>query len=295
MFHLMKNKKFRLVSLFFFIIFLGPVKASKIVKPTEEFYVNDYANILSSETEKYIMDKSVALNKVDGTQIVVVTVPNLDGNSLEDYAYDLFKEFKIGDKEKDNGLLLLLALEERKFRVEVGNGLEGILPDGKTGRFQDQYIIPYLKDDKWDEGIKNGYDAFYTEIVKLNNLDLTYENPKDVKGEDDSAMLNGFFLIASIFLGIFAGNFIRKQKKNKELYTIIYVVAALLLVFLVSRLVVFNLLAFLITRFARVSSGRYYGGGNYYGGSSGFSGGSSGGGFSGGGGSSSGGGSSRGF
>mgnify|MGYP003300435229 CR=1 FL=1 len=56
----------------------------------------------------------------------------------------LFNSFGIGDEDKNNGLLLLLALEEREFRVEVGDGLSGILPDGKTGRFQDDYIIPYL-------------------------------------------------------------------------------------------------------------------------------------------------------
>ena len=292
MFHLTKNKRFRLLSLFFFILFLVPVKASNIVKPTKEFYVNDYANILSSETENYIMDKSVALNEVDGTQIVVVTVPDLDGNSLEDYAYELFKEFKIGDKEKDNGLLLLLALEERQFRVEVGNGLEGILPDGKTGRFQDQYIIPYLKDDKWDEGIKNGYDAFYTEIVKLNNLDLSCDKPIVIKGENEIPFLNGFTIFISVLLGSFIGDFIRKMTKNKELFTSIYFIVVFLLMLFVTPLAIYNLIAFLIARFARItgsSSGGYYGGS-----SGGFSGGSSSG-FSGGGGSSSGGGSSRGF
>lgn len=152
-----------LILIFLFITFISSVKA--IVSPTSNLYVNDYANILSNETEEYIMNKSVALNNVDGTQIVVVTVPNLEGYSIEDYATKLFRNFGIGDKDKNNGLLLLLALEERQFRVEVGYGLEGILPDGKTGRFQDDYIITYLKDDKFDEGVKNGYDAFYAEIV----------------------------------------------------------------------------------------------------------------------------------
>ena len=89
----------------------------------------------------------------------------------------MFNSFGIGDEDKNNGLLLLLALEEREFRVEVGDGLSGILPDGKTGRFQDEYIIPYLKENKWDEGIRNGYDAFYSEIVELNNLNVDYTKP----------------------------------------------------------------------------------------------------------------------
>ncbi len=151
----------------FLILFLllSILNVNAIVSPTKEFYVNDYANILSSETEKYIIDKSSQLANVDGTQIVVVTVNNLDGDTIENYANTLFRNFGIGDKTKNNGLLLLLALEERQFRVEVGYGLEGILPDGKTGRFQDTYIIPYLKNNKWDEGIKNGYDAFSTTLL----------------------------------------------------------------------------------------------------------------------------------
>ena len=180
-FHLNRIKYLILVLLS--ITFISNVNA--IVQPTNNFYINDYANILSSEIEEYILKKSVQLDDSDGTQIVVVTVPNLEGMSLEDYATKLFRNFGIGDKEKNNGLLLLLALEERQFRVEVGYGLEGILPDGKTGRFQDEYIIPYLKDNKWDEGIKNGYDAFYKEIVTLNNLDIEYNEPiEDVIDSD---------------------------------------------------------------------------------------------------------------
>ena len=146
----MKFQKFRLnrikylILILLYMAFTPSVKA--MVSPTNDFYINDYANILSSETENYILNKSIALNNVDGTQIVVVTVPDLEGMSLEDYATQLFRNFGIGDKNKNNGLLLLLALEERQFRVEVGYGLEGILPDGKTGRFQDEYIIPYLKE-----------------------------------------------------------------------------------------------------------------------------------------------------
>jgi len=156
-----------LILLLFSCLFITNVNA--LVLPTSEFYVNDYANVLSPETEKYIIDKSKELYKVDGTQIVVVTVRNLENSSIEDYSLNLAREFGIGSKEKNNGLLILLALDERESRIEVGTGLEGILPDGKTGRFQDQYMIPYFKTNDFDTGIKNGYDAFFNEIVKLNN------------------------------------------------------------------------------------------------------------------------------
>ena len=117
----MKFQKFHLNRIKYLILILLSITftldVKAIVKPTDKFYVNDYADILSNETEEYIIEKSLQLYNVDGTQIVVVTVPNLEGMALESYATKLFRNFGIGDKEKDNGLLLLLALEERMFRV----------------------------------------------------------------------------------------------------------------------------------------------------------------------------------
>lgn len=304
----MKFQKFRLnrikylILILLYIAFTPSVKA--MVSPTNDFYINDYANILSSETEDYILNRSIALNNVDGTQIVVVTVPDLDGMSLEDYATQLFRNFGIGDKNKNNGLLLLLALEERQFRVEVGYGLEGILPDGKTGRFQDEYIIPYLKNNDWDEGIKNGYDAFYKEIVTLNNLNIDYNNPNEVGSSSTSTTKSksgdgyGFIFMILVYLlpliGGVIGDKIRRLKKNKGLYTLIYIIVWLLVcIFLYYTwtiyliLMFFNLLVFLSSRFGfgkGRASGTYFGGGSF-----------SGGGSSRGGGSSGGGGSSRGF
>lgn len=163
-----------------FIILVVVLMASKVyavVSPTQDFYVNDYANLLSQDTKSYIMQVNQSLQKQTGAQIVVVTVPSLKGASLEEYATQLFREFGIGDKTKNNGLLLLLSLKERKFRVEVGYGLEGILPDAKTGRIQDEYMIPYLKENKWDEGIRNGFNAFLDVIVNDYGITITKESP----------------------------------------------------------------------------------------------------------------------
>lgn len=283
-----------------FIILLTPfyvnaLDEDKIVEPTNNFYVNDYANILSQETEDHIMNQSVNLEKVDGTQIVVVTIKNLGDISLEDYAYKLFNTWGIGDKEKQNGLLLLLSKEDRLMRVEVGNGLEGILPDGKTGRFQDEYIIPYLKDNKWDEGIKNGYDAFYKEIVTQNNLKLDYTEPVKTTKE-----INGVFTIIAVISGIFMGILLSFLQKKYKYIPLIYLMILFFIQYF-NMFILFHFIAcfFTIGVIAMGSNSRHYHSGFYDGGfSSGggySSGGFSGGGFSGGGGSSSGGGSSRGF
>ena len=159
--------------IFNIILLISIDNALALVKPSEEFYVNDYADILNEETEDYIINHSKSLAQQTKAQIVVVTVKNLEGKDLESYATDLFRNFKIGDEKENNGLLLLLALEERQFRVEVGYGLEGVLTDGLTGRYQDDYIIPYLKENKWDEGIKNGYSAFYKKVCEYYNIDAS--------------------------------------------------------------------------------------------------------------------------
>lgn len=184
-----------LIFLLFLSVFL-PREVSALVKPTREFYVNDYANILSEETENYIIKYSNYLAEKTTSQIVVVTVPNLEGKDLESYATELFRKFGIGDAEENNGLLILLSLEERKVRIEVGYGLEGILPDGKTGRFQDQYMIPYFREDQFDEGMLNGYKAFYQEVASSYHLEELGDAP--VKEESESPF--GFFFVILFFI-----------------------------------------------------------------------------------------------
>ena len=128
-----------------------------IVPQSERFYVNDVADVLSSETEDYIYENSLKLDEATGAQIVVVAIKSLEGRSIEEYSTELFRSYGIGDKEKNNGLLFLFSLEDRQSRIEVGYGLEGALPDGKTGRIQDEYIIPYFRNNNFDEGVRNGY------------------------------------------------------------------------------------------------------------------------------------------
>ena len=165
----------------FILVFLNSVSKASIIEPNSDFFVNDNAGILSNDTKKYIMNMSVELQKKTSAQLVVVTVKSLEGMDIETYANKLFNKWGIGNSSKNNGLLLLCSYEDRKFRVEVGEGLEGKLPDGKTGRMQDEYIIPYLKENKFDEGIKNGYSAFLKEIA--DEYGVTIEGMQDAKGE----------------------------------------------------------------------------------------------------------------
>ena len=166
------NKKILRVFILMILFLSIGIKSFALVEPTSKFYVNDYANLIDADLEEYIIETNQKLESATGAQIVVVTVPNLENNSLEEYATDLFRKFGIGDRTKNNGVLLLLALEERQFRIEVGYGLEGVLTDGKTGRIQDEYIIPYLKEDNWNDGIKNGYSKILEEVSNEYGVDV---------------------------------------------------------------------------------------------------------------------------
>jgi len=169
------SKKLKIIiplCLLLIIAFTTNVKA--VVSQTDEFYVNDYANVLTQEVEDYIIETNVELEQKTGAQIVVVTVNSLEGDTIEEYATDLFRKFGIGDRYKNNGVLLLCSTGDRMFRIEVGYGLEGALTDGKTGNIQDTYIIPYLKNNNYNEGIENGFNAVLQELaieygIEINN------------------------------------------------------------------------------------------------------------------------------
>ncbi len=318
-------KKYNIILMLLFIALSLSInyKVSALVEPTNEFYVNDYANILSEETENYILNNSVKLASATKAQIVVVTVKNLEGQDIETYATNLFRKFGIGDEKKNNGLLILLALEERDIRIEVGYGLEGIVTDGLSGRYLDDYFVPYLKEDKWDEGIKNGYSAFLLLLCEKYNVNIDNINVVQAYSDDD---VSDKAMLIAIFTGLVYGFVSNKNKNGKEknptLIAIIMIPTNLLIIYLTiknfSGLNIFPSIALCIMaeivmsiigsvikelivywntpRKRILSNGGYYGGSRSTGSSSGYSGGySSGSSFHGGGGSSGGGGASRHF
>ena len=199
--------------LILFLLLLVPVNVLAL-EPTSEFYVNDYANVLSEETKREIVDYSKSLYDKTSAQIVVVTVDTVGDSDIESYATDLFRSFGIGDKDKNNGLLILLAVNDRKSRIEVGYGLEEILNDSKTGRFQDDYMIPYYKDDDWNNGILNGYKAFYKELCDYYDIstDVVATNTHT---SNDNDSYSSVFVIINFLASIILFVIIDKSRKAK--------------------------------------------------------------------------------
>lgn len=214
-------KKFKKIIILLAVIMVSfvCVKAFAVPSPSKDFYVNDFAEILSDETEQYILSNSAALCEKTKAQIAVVTVKNLEGKEIADYALELFRSWGIGDKELNNGILILLSLEERKVRIEVGDGLEGRVNDSKAGRFLDTYAVPHFKSDEWDEGIKALYSAILSEVYEEYNLEVPSEVDKIVKSsepEEDTAGTIAAVIILVVVFGLAIIPFGKSDGNSKD-------------------------------------------------------------------------------
>lgn len=161
--------------------------AEAAYQPTAQFFVNDFADVLSADAEQQIVELGRRVQQQTGAQAVAVTVPSLEGQSVEDYAIDLANSWGIGQEEKDNGVLLLIAVEERKLRIEVGLGLEGALPDGKTGRIMDDYMTPSLRKNDYSTGMLEGYKAVAAQIYQEYGVDASELNGYEISGSQNTS------------------------------------------------------------------------------------------------------------
>lgn len=148
----------RLVALVIFLLINGCAIAAQPL-PTPNGYVTDQANMLSSTVESELNQALSELEKTDSTQIAVLTINTLNNEALESYALNILQTWGIGQKQKDNGALLLIVKNDRKIRIEVGYGLEGRLTDLLSGRIIDHIISPKFKQGQFDEGVSAGVHA----------------------------------------------------------------------------------------------------------------------------------------
>jgi uncharacterized protein len=197
----MIKKGFLFTALLTFItvsLFSISVKA-KIPDPVGNIYVQDHAGILSSQDKKELEQLGRSLDDKTKAQISVLTVKGLDGKSVEDYAVDAFRKYRLGDKKLNNGVLLLIDTKGRHIRIEVGYGLEGALPDGKVGRILDEYAIPYLKDEEPAKAAVNAYKKLYNEVAleyKVNDK----TNPKPYQSSQGMPLWQIVLIAASLLV-----------------------------------------------------------------------------------------------
>jgi uncharacterized protein len=125
-------------------------RVQDLPKPTN--YVSDFAGVLSPETTASLNALCAQVDRQAHAQIAVVTIKSLDGEPIENFATALEDKWKVGRKGTDRGLLLIFAANDRRYRIEVGYGLEGILPDGRVGDIGRQ-IVPYLRQGNFDAAV----------------------------------------------------------------------------------------------------------------------------------------------
>jgi len=176
--------------------------------PQATGWVNDFAGVISNEYKDKLNSLIEELEQKTSAEIAVVTVGSIAPYDEKEYARLLFDNWKPGKKGKDNGVLVLLAIKERRWRIETGYGIEGILPDGLCGEIGRNYMVPFLKQANYGEGLYQGVIKIAQVIGKDANIDLnTLQGIKDTtltqvnsRDSGDSIVIIILFLLFFVIL-----------------------------------------------------------------------------------------------
>ncbi|MFY8167139.1 MAG: TPM domain-containing protein [Sediminibacterium sp.] len=182
-----------------FFCFNSIVAQNILPKPATPQLVTDIAGVLSPEQKQALENKLVAIDDSSSNQIAVVILPTLDGNPIEEYATKLFREWGIGNTKTNNGILLLIAVQDKKIRIEVGYGLEGAIPDITAINIIDNDLKPAFREGAYYEGIDKATDN----IAKAAVGEYQVKRVKKTKSKGNGALLA--IIIAVIFLVLKGG------------------------------------------------------------------------------------------
>ena len=187
------------------VLGLGAASASALDFPPLTGRVVDQAGILNADIRGDLADKSKDLEEKSGIQLVVATVTSLQGSDIETYANELFRTWKLGQAQKNNGVLLLVAPNEHKVRIEVGYGLEGTLTDAVASVIISSAVVPRFKSGDFSGGIERGVGG----ILDVLGGDTSEWQPQPVRHDDPSVLwalipiiLSFGFVFVVHFIGI---------------------------------------------------------------------------------------------
>lgn len=181
-------------------ICLLPLKGYALDVPQLRGHVNDYAGMLSPQAAQQLEARLVDFERTDSTQVVVLTVPSLEGEDLEGFSIRVAEAWRIGQKGLDNGVILVLARQERKIRLEVGRGLEGRLTDLVAGRIIRNEMTPRMKAGDIDAGIAAGVAAI-TAAVRGEYTAKSRDIRHGRRGANPIFTLIIFLVVVCVFLG----------------------------------------------------------------------------------------------
>jgi uncharacterized protein len=174
--------------------------AAALEVPLLKGRVNDYAGMLPAARARDLEERLKRFEEQTGHQIALLTIPSLQGDDLEGFSIKVAENWKLGKKGFDNGVILLIVRDDRALRVEVGYGLEGVLPDAITSRIIREVIVPRFKANDYPGGIEAGLDA----IMKVTRGEALPEAARTRPSGGRGTGFNWPFLLLVVFLAIFA-------------------------------------------------------------------------------------------
>lgn len=180
-------------------VFLGMAFAD-VKFPSPKGFVNDFAGVLTAQEKQELASISQGLKQKTGAELAVAVVKTVEPLDSKLYAVKLFEKWKIGEKGKDNGVLILLAMEEGRVEIEVGYGLEGVLTDALAGSILDAYAMPALKEGKIGVGLVDTAKAI-SKVVAQEEIEIPAPTEtKPTAGVPGQYLL--YIIIGVIILGL---------------------------------------------------------------------------------------------
>ena len=279
---------FCVIALIFCVLFFSfSPYAYALDVPQLQGYVNDYANMISPSVKAGIENELKAFEQTDSTQIVILTIPSLEGEVIEEFGIKVGEAWKIGQKAKDNGLIFIVSNQDRKMRIEVGRGLEGRMTDLMAGRIIDLVIKPRFKRGDFDGGFVAGVSA----LIDATRGEFKADGHRDPQKHNGFSQIFTFIIFGGIIL-LALGSFSRILGGIAGAVGLPFLVylggfsigLILLIILAVAGLGIGVILPALFSSGGRYGGGGFWPGGGFSGMGGGSGGGDFGGGFSGGGG-----------
>ncbi|WP_339842830.1 TPM domain-containing protein [uncultured Halopseudomonas sp.] len=185
---------------------VAQVPAAEVTLPELTGRVVDQAEMVGPQTEARLTQMLAAHEQATGEQVVIVTVPDLQGRSIEEFGVDLGRAWGIGEADEDTGALLIVARDDRKIRIEVGYGLEGRLTDAQSSAIINSIITPAFRAGNFEQGIAEG-SAAMVQVLGGDPLKTASGRPVSADGDKPPGGLFVilFFVVISLIRGAFGG------------------------------------------------------------------------------------------
>jgi uncharacterized protein len=161
-------------------------------------YVSDFAGVVDAASRQRLEQYCTTLQTATGVQIAIVTVPGLNGEPVDQFANDLFRKWGVGQKGKDNGVLLLLAIADRRNRLELGYGLEPAITDGLAGDVL-RSMTPYLRAGRYGDALLEGTNEIGSRIAQVKGVSLPVPAPRPLERRQRPSGLPSWLIPVGIF------------------------------------------------------------------------------------------------